>query len=64
MALIKKDAALIVKDMDAEQQLMTQAAQTVMDKSLLESLGRNAYAMALKDSARIIAEEVIKLSKE
>ena len=35
-----------------------------VDADKLKALGENAYKMAYKDSARIIAEEVLKLVKE
>ena len=64
MALVRKNAALMVKDIDATKELILLAIQTVNDGDKLKELGQNAYGMALKDSARIIAEEVIKLSEE
>lgn len=64
MALVKKEAALLVRDKDAKEQLVELALKTVADKDKLASLGTNAYKMAYKDSARVIAEEVIKLVKE
>jgi len=64
MALVKKDAALMVKDVNATEELIPLAIKTVSDADQLKKLEKNAYSMALKDSARIIAEEVIKLSKE
>jgi len=36
----------------------------VADTDRLQRLGKNAAAMALRDSARIIAEEVIKLAEQ
>ncbi len=64
MALVNKHAALFVRDADAPEQLIPLALETVVDTEKLKSLGENASAMALRDSARIIAEEVIKLAKE
>lgn len=64
MALVKKEAALMVKDINATNELIPLAIQTVTDEDMLKKLGRNAYGMAFKDSARVIAEEVIKLSEE
>lgn len=63
MALVKKDAALMVRDVDARQQLIPLALQTVIDNNRLKSLGENAYKMAFKDSAKVIAQEVMKLVK-
>lgn len=61
MALVRRDAALLVKDVEAEEKLIPLALATVGDKARLQTLGQNASAMALRDSARIIAEEVIKM---
>ncbi len=64
MALVNKRAALFVRDADAPEQLIPLALETVVDAEKLKELGTNAGAMALRDSARIIAEEVIKLAEE
>ena len=64
MALVNKHAALFVRDADAPEQLIPLALETVVDTEKLKTLGENAAAMALRDSARIIAEEVIKLAEE
>ena len=64
MALVKKNAAIMVRDAEAREQLIPKALQLVTDKEQLKSIGDNAYKMAYKDSARIIAQEVIKLARE
>lgn len=64
MALTEKDAALMVHDKDATSQLIPLAIKTVQDKDLLRRLGEHAKEMAYPDSARIIAEEVIKLANK
>ena len=64
MALVNKHAALFVRDADAPEQLIPLALETVVDAEKLKELGTNAGAMALRDSAHIIAEEVIKLAVE
>ncbi len=64
MALVKRDAALLVRDSDARVQLLPLAVTTAKDDATLRRLGQNALAMALPDSARIIAEEVIKLGEK
>ena len=62
MALVRKNAALLVKDVEAREQLLPLAIKTALDIPALQQLGANAKAMGLPDSARIIAEEVIKLA--
>lgn len=64
MALVKKDAALMVKDADAKNNLIQLAIKTVTDTEKLKRLGKNAQAMALRNSANIIAREVIKLANK
>ena len=63
MALTERGAALMVRDADAVETLITLAIKTVGDAATLKSLGEQAYQMAFKDSARVIAEEVLKLAK-
>jgi UDP-N-acetylglucosamine--N-acetylmuramyl-(pentapeptide) pyrophosphoryl-undecaprenol N-acetylglucosamine transferase len=63
MALVNRRAALLVRDADAPESLIPLALETVEDAEKLRVLGQNAEAMALRDSARIIAEEVIKLAE-
>ena len=63
-ALVKRGAALLVKDADARQQLVHLAVTTVSDSSRLQQLGQNALQMALKDSAEVIAREAIRLARK
>ena len=64
MALVDKDAALYIKDANAVSELIPLALTTVVDSNRLKVLGENARKMAFQDSARIIAEEVLKIAKE
>ena len=64
MALVNRQAALYVKDSEARQRLVPLALETVADRGLLDKLGKNAGKMAFRNSARVIAEEVLKLVKE
>ena len=61
LALANKDAAIYVKDAEAHDQLMPIALQTVKDDAKLTSLRENIVKLALPDSAKIIANEVLKL---
>lgn len=63
LALVNKDAALYVKDAEAQEKLLDTALETVADDELLKQLNVNIAKLALPDSARIIAEEVLKLIK-
>ena len=61
MALVNRGAALYVKDSEATGQLIELAISTVGDDAKLHSLHENILKMALPDSAKIIAQEVLKL---
>ena len=64
MALVKKDAAVLVKDMDAQKDLISSALSLIQDDNQLDILHKNILTLALPDSARLIAEEVMKLAKK
>lgn len=61
LALVNKDAALYVKDAEAGEKLLPTALQTIADAPKLASLSANISKLALPDSARVIAQEVLKL---
>ena len=63
MALVNRDAALIVKDAEAPGSLLPLAVKTVNDEARLKSLSENILQLALPDSAAIIAKEVIRMAK-
>lgn len=58
MALVSRDAALLVKDSEASEKLMDTALELVNDAERILTLGTNAGNMARTDAARDIAEEV------
>ena len=61
MALVRKHAALIVKDADAPEKLMGTAIGLLHDPEKIETLEKNAGKMALADAAQVICDEVYKL---
>jgi UDP-N-acetylglucosamine--N-acetylmuramyl-(pentapeptide) pyrophosphoryl-undecaprenol N-acetylglucosamine transferase len=61
MALVRKDAALIVKDAEAPEKLLSTALDLVHDPSRIASLEKNALSMALRDAAQVICDEIYKL---
>ena len=63
MALVRRNAAVLVKDVDAAEQLIPTALQLINDEQRLEQLHTNVLQLAEKDSAKRIAEEVIALAK-
>ena len=64
MALVNKDAAIYVKDADAPGVLLEIAIKTVQNDKKLASLSENIKKLGLKNSADVIAEEVIKLAQK
>ena len=62
MALVNKNAAILVKDCEAREQLVDTAISLIADKARLEELHTNILTLAQTDSARRIAEEVMKLA--
>ena len=64
MALVKKDAGVLVKDMDAKDQMVATALSLIHDTARLEALRANILTLALPDSAKRIAEEVMKLAQK
>ena len=64
LALVNKDAALYIKDAEAQEKLLDTALATVTDDEQLKQLSQNISKLALPDSARIIAQEVLKLKKK
>lgn len=63
MALVSKDAALMVKDVEAREKVIKLALDTVLDQQKLDSLSFNIKKLGLPDSADIIADEVLDLAE-
>lgn len=63
MALVNKQAAIYVKDAEAPDTLLPLALKVIADDNKLKSLSENVKKMGLKNSADIIADEVLKLIK-
>ena len=64
MALVEKEAAVLVKDAEAAEKLIPTALELIKDEKTLRKLHTNVLKLAQKDSARRIAEEVIALAKK
>ena len=62
LALVNKNAALYVKDVEAPALLIPLAIDTIQDDAKLKSLSENILKMALPASAEIIAKEVVTLA--
>ena len=64
LALVNKNAALYVKDVEAKELLLDKAIEAVGQSQLLKNLSKNIAELAFTDSANVIAKEVIKLAKK
>lgn len=64
MALVRKDAAIHIPDVEASARLIPEAVELVRNAQHLASLSENILKLALPDSAEIIAREVLALADE
>ena len=63
MALVRKDAALMVPDCEAVEKLMTTAETLLADEEKIHALEKNILTLAKKDAGEVIAKEVLALIK-
>lgn len=63
MALVNKNAGILIKDAEASKHLVDEVVRVIQNNMLLSELSKNIKQLALPDSARIIAREVIQLAK-
>ena len=61
LALVRKDAAVMIKDADSKEQLVDKVLEIIDNESELNKLSENILKLAEKDSADRIAEEILKL---
>ena len=61
MALVRKDAAMIVKDSEADEKLMKTACDLIENQERITLLEENIGRLALKDAAMTIAEEIYRI---
>ena len=64
LALVNREAALMVTDQKAPQQLVDKALATLADDALLANLSQNIVKLAYHDSAGKIADEIEKIIKK
>ena len=64
MALVRKDAAVLVRDAEAAEKLIPTALELIQDEARLQTLHTNVLQLAQRDSAKRIAEEVIVLAQQ
>jgi UDP-N-acetylglucosamine--N-acetylmuramyl-(pentapeptide) pyrophosphoryl-undecaprenol N-acetylglucosamine transferase len=63
MALVKQDAAILVKDIEAKEKLVDQALALLTNAEQIAQLEKNILKLGRADSAKRIAQEVIALAK-
>ena len=61
MALVNKDAALIVKDIEASEKLMKTACELMEDSQKIALLEENIGKLALRDAAMTIVDEIYRI---
>ncbi len=61
MALVNRNAAIMIRDVEAKEKLIGASLDLISNEEQMKLLSNNITGMALRDSAKIIAEEVLKL---
>ena len=61
LALVNKEAAIMVTDKDAEQQLVPKALEIIHDDERLRTLSRNIATLAHHESAERIVDEIVRI---
>ena len=61
MALVNRDAAMMVTDAEASSRLVSTMLSTVVDEEMTATLSRNVQQMALRDAAERIVDEAEKI---
>jgi UDP-N-acetylglucosamine--N-acetylmuramyl-(pentapeptide) pyrophosphoryl-undecaprenol N-acetylglucosamine transferase len=61
MALVKKNAAVHVKDVDAKSKLINSAIDLLNDKNQQNELSQNIATLGIPDAADLIVDEIFKL---
>ncbi|HCS87326.1 MAG TPA: UDP-N-acetylglucosamine--N-acetylmuramyl-(pentapeptide) pyrophosphoryl-undecaprenol N-acetylglucosamine transferase, partial [Bacteroidales bacterium] len=63
MALVEKNAAVLVRDADAQESLIPTALSLINDKERLQTLHTNILTLGQHNSAERIANEVIRIAR-
>lgn len=61
MALVDRNAALMIRDEEAGEKLVTTLLNTIEQENMLKKLEENVSAMALRNSAEIIVDKALEL---
>jgi UDP-N-acetylglucosamine--N-acetylmuramyl-(pentapeptide) pyrophosphoryl-undecaprenol N-acetylglucosamine transferase len=62
MALVNKNAAVLVKEIDANNHLVNEAIDLIKQNEKLNQLSENAHCLSMPNSTHMIAIEVLKLA--
>lgn len=63
MALVHKDATIMIKDSDAEETLVSTALEVLMDDQRLQTLSKNALSLTQPQATEKILSEILKLQQ-
>ena len=63
MALVDRNAALMISDADAGEKLVDVMLDTIEQEPILEKLSENVLKMALRDSAEVIVDKVLQIAR-
>ncbi|MDR1719480.1 MAG: undecaprenyldiphospho-muramoylpentapeptide beta-N-acetylglucosaminyltransferase [Dysgonamonadaceae bacterium] len=63
-ALVEKDAAVLLADAEAPEQLIPAIFQLIEDENRMKELGENILKMALPDATDRIVDEIIKIAQK
>lgn len=63
MALVTRNAALMIPDSDAGFKLVDVMLSTIEERRILDMLSENVSKMALRDSAEVIVDKVLQIAK-
>jgi UDP-N-acetylglucosamine--N-acetylmuramyl-(pentapeptide) pyrophosphoryl-undecaprenol N-acetylglucosamine transferase len=63
LALVEKDAAIMIKDIEAKEKLIDKAIELANNSELMIKLSKNIAELAMPNSDELIANEVFKLIK-
>lgn len=61
-SLVRQDAAIMVRDVDAKRDLVSEVLALLQDKDKMGSLGERISTLAKVNADRVIAEEVLKIA--
>lgn len=64
MALVNKNAALLIKDVEAREKLIPTALNLLKDEEQMQVLSKNISALAMPNAAEVIAREVLNLVRK